>query len=67
MAIAVHPEDSRYGRYVGKSVHHPIRKVPIPVIADSKVDREFGTGIFIIINSFEFNPMQLISQFIYQR
>jgi len=49
MAIAVHPEDPRYGKYVGKSVHHPIRLVSIPVIADSKVDRDFGTGIRIII------------------
>ena len=44
VAVAVHPDDSRYSKYVGKFVTHPIRQVNIPVIADSKVDQHFGTG-----------------------
>lgn len=43
-AVAVHPEDDRYKRFVGKSVRVPMLNREIPVIADDYVDREFGTG-----------------------
>ncbi len=43
-AVAVHPEDERYQKYVGKEVVVPILGRKIPVIADPRVDREFGTG-----------------------
>jgi valyl-tRNA synthetase len=43
-AVAVHPEDERFLRYVGKKVVVPILGREIPVIADEYVDREFGTG-----------------------
>ncbi|MGB2909606.1 MAG: valine--tRNA ligase [Anaerolineales bacterium] len=42
--VAVHPEDSRYQKYVGRNVVVPILGRVIPVIADEYVDREFGTG-----------------------
>jgi valyl-tRNA synthetase len=42
--VAVHPEDSRYQKYVGRNVVVPILGRVIPVIADDYVDREFGTG-----------------------
>ena len=45
-AIAVHPNDPRYGKYIGKYAHHPIRHEKIPIIADSRVDQQFGTGEF---------------------
>mmetsp|Transcript_117662 Transcript_117662/g.374914 ORF Transcript_117662/g.374914 Transcript_117662/m.374914 type:complete len:1058 (-) Transcript_117662:344-3517(-) len=44
-AVAVHPEDDRYLKFVGKELVHPFfpdRKMV--VIADTMVDREFGTG-----------------------
>mmetsp|Transcript_63371 Transcript_63371/g.136300 ORF Transcript_63371/g.136300 Transcript_63371/m.136300 type:complete len:1062 (+) Transcript_63371:169-3354(+) len=44
-AVAVHPDDDRYKAFVGKALEHPFfadRKMV--VIADSMVDREFGTG-----------------------
>ncbi|CAM6124860.1 unnamed protein product [Calypogeia fissa] len=44
-AVAVHPLDERYSKYVGKMAVVPMsggRKIPI--IADEYVDREFGTG-----------------------
>ncbi|XP_018347132.1 PREDICTED: valine--tRNA ligase, mitochondrial-like isoform X1 [Trachymyrmex septentrionalis] len=44
VAIAVHPNDDRYSRYIGQYVLHPIRETFIPIIADSSVKREFGTG-----------------------
>ncbi len=43
-AVAVHPEDPRYLRFVGKKVIVPILGREIPVIADDYVDRAFGTG-----------------------
>ena len=43
-AIMVHPEDERYQEIIGKFVYIPGTDVKIPVIADSYVDKEFGTG-----------------------
>ncbi len=45
-AVAVHPEDTRYTKYVGKTFTGTFAGVPltIRVIADSSVDKEFGTG-----------------------
>ncbi len=43
-AVAVHPDDPRYQRYVGRKVRVPILGREIPVIADASVEREFGTG-----------------------
>ncbi|HZU87480.1 MAG TPA: valine--tRNA ligase, partial [Anaerolineaceae bacterium] len=43
-AVAVHPEDERYARFVGKQVVVPMLDRHIPVIADPYVTREFGTG-----------------------
>ena len=42
--VAVHPEDPRYVRFVGKEVLVPILGRKIPVIADAYVSKEFGTG-----------------------
>lgn len=43
-AIMVHPEDERYQDLIGKFVYIPGTDIKIPVIADSYVDKEFGTG-----------------------
>jgi valyl-tRNA synthetase len=43
-AVAVHPEDDRYRSLVGATLLLPILHREIPVIADTYVDREFGTG-----------------------
>ncbi len=43
-AVAVHPQDPRYVHFVGRKVVVPILGREIPVIADTYVDREFGTG-----------------------
>ncbi len=45
VALAVHPEDSRYRNAVGKKVVLPLLRRIIPVIADSRIDRGFGTGV----------------------
>ena len=44
-AVAVHPEDERYSHLVGKTVLLPFVNREIPILADSYVDREFGTGV----------------------
>lgn len=43
-AVAVHPEDERYNKFIGKKVLVPILDRQIPVISDESVDREFGGG-----------------------
>jgi valyl-tRNA synthetase len=43
-AVAVHPEDKRYQKFVGKTVKLPLTHREIPIIADEFVDRTFGTG-----------------------
>lgn len=43
-AVAVHPEDERYRRFIGRQAVVPLLGRTVPVIADSAVDREFGTG-----------------------
>lgn len=43
-AIMVHPDDERYKNIIGKMVYIPGTKIEIPVISDSYVDMEFGTG-----------------------
>ncbi|MDY0126333.1 MAG: valine--tRNA ligase, partial [Anaerolineaceae bacterium] len=42
--VAVHPDDPRYARFVGKEVLVPILGRKIPVVADEYVTKEFGTG-----------------------
>src|SRR5688572_156714 len=43
-AVAVHPEDERHAALVGQTVVLPVLGREIPVVADTFVDREFGTG-----------------------
>lgn len=47
-AVAVHPKDSRYARYIGKYVQHPFCDRRIPIVADEFVDMEFGTGKLLL-------------------
>ena len=43
-AVAVHPEDPRYQKFIGKEAVVPMLGRRIRIIADDYVDREFGTG-----------------------
>ncbi len=43
-AVAVHPDDSRYRDFIGKTLILPIVNREIRVIADARVDPKFGTG-----------------------
>lgn len=44
VAVAVNPNDPRFGHLVGKNVVRPLNSAPIPIIADEHVEIEFGTG-----------------------
>jgi len=44
VAVAVHPDDERYKTLVGSQVIVPIVNRAVPVIADRRVERDFGTG-----------------------
>lgn len=44
-AVAVHPEDPRYSHLIGLHCWRPFPQVSIPIIADTHIDRTFGTGV----------------------
>jgi len=59
VAVAVNPDDWRYQHLIGKRVQLPLTGRTIPVIADSYVDREFGTGCVKITPAHDFNDYQV--------
>ena len=48
VAVAVNPDDERYGRYVDTEVRVPVFGHKVKVIADRNVDPSFGTGVVMI-------------------
>ncbi|MDR1995800.1 valine--tRNA ligase [Azonexus sp.] len=54
-AVMVHPEDERYQHMIGKTVKLPLTAREIPIIADSYVDLEFGTGCVKVTPAHDFN------------
>lgn len=58
-AIAVHPDDERYRHLVGKTVILPIMNREIPVIADTYVDKELGTGCVKITPAHDPNDFEV--------
>ena len=54
-AVMVHPEDERYKAMIGKMVKLPLTDREIPIIADSYVDLEFGTGCVKVTPAHDFN------------
>ena len=59
LAIAVNPEDERYKDYIGKHAIIPVIERKIPIIADSYVDSEFGTGAVKITPSHDPNDFEV--------
>jgi valyl-tRNA synthetase len=59
MAVAVHPDDPRFNRWIGHTVRLPLTHRTIPVVGDAiLVDREFGTGAVKITPGHDFNDEQ---------
>ncbi len=58
-AVAVHPDDERYKHLVGKKVILPLVNREIPVIADSYVEMDFGTGVVKITPAHDPNDFEV--------
>ncbi len=58
-AVAVHPEDERYQRFIGKKVIVPMLGREVPVIADEYVTRDFGTGALKITPGHDPNDYEI--------
>ncbi|MDE7352606.1 MAG: valine--tRNA ligase [Acetatifactor sp.] len=58
-AVAIHPEDERYSHLIGKSVMLPLMNRVIPVVTDTYVDREFGTGVVKITPAHDPNDFEV--------
>ena len=58
-AIAVHPDDVRYQHLVGKTLPHPFLDRQIPVVADTHVDPEFGTGAVKVTPAHDPNDFEI--------
>ncbi len=58
-AVAVNPDDERYTDIVGKMLELPLTDRQIPVIADSYVDKEFGTGCVKITPAHDPNDFEV--------
>ncbi|HTA51990.1 MAG TPA: valine--tRNA ligase [Candidatus Acidoferrum sp.] len=58
-AVAVHPDDERYQKFIGKSVMLPLMNREIPVIADTYVSPEFGTGVVKITPAHDPNDFEV--------
>ena len=58
-AIAVNPKDNRYKKMIGKTASLPLVGRNIPIIADSMVDPEFGTGCVKITPAHDLNDYEV--------
>jgi len=58
-AVAVHPDDTRYASFIGKTITLPLTGREIPIIADDYVDQEFGTGCVKITPAHDFNDYEM--------
>ena len=55
VAVAVNPDDGRFGKLVGRRLQLPLSGREIPIIADAHVDPEFGTGCVKVTPAHDFN------------
>jgi len=58
-AVAVNPDDERYRHLIGKRVKLPVTGRLVPIIADTYVDKEFGTGCVKITPAHDFNDYEV--------
>ncbi|UXR65313.1 valine--tRNA ligase [Bdellovibrio bacteriovorus] len=58
-ALCVHPEDERYKHLIGKNVLIPLINRKIKIIADTYVDKEFGSGVVKITPAHDFNDYKI--------
>ncbi len=58
-AVCVHPEDDRYKPFIGKKAIIPLVGRAVPIIADTYIDREFGTGCLKVTPAHDVNDYLL--------
>ncbi len=58
-ALAVNPDDERYTKYVGMKARLPLTDRIIPIIADSYVSKDFGTGVVKITPAHDPNDWEI--------
>ena len=58
-AVAIHPEDERYQHLIGRKVMLPLMNREIPIVTDTYVDREFGTGVVKITPAHDPNDFEV--------
>jgi len=58
-AVAVHPDDPRYTRLIGRTVELPLTGRRIPIIADEHVDPAFGTGAVKVTPAHDPNDFEI--------
>ncbi len=58
-ALAVHPDDKRYQRYIGKEVTVPLTNRKIKIIADKRIDPTFGTGVVKVTPAHDFTDYDI--------
>ena len=58
-AVCVHPEDERYKSLIGQYVTIPLINRRIQIIADTYVDKEFGSGVVKITPAHDFNDYKI--------
>ena len=58
-AVAVHPDDERYQHLIGKKVLLPLVNREIPIVADTYVEMDFGTGVVKITPAHDPNDFEV--------
>jgi len=58
-AVAVHPDDERFSKLIGKTIDLPLVGRQIPIVADDYVDQDFGSGCVKITPAHDFNDYAL--------
>lgn len=58
-AVAVHPDDERYRHLIGRTVILPLVNREIPVVADTYVEQDFGTGVVKITPAHDPNDFEV--------
>jgi len=63
--VAVHPDDPRYKKYVGKKLMIPgvLGEFEVTVVADKVVDREFGTGVIKVTPAHDFTDYEIAQRY----
>ena len=57
--VAVHPDDERYKKFIGRTLILPVVNREIPLFADEYVDKEFGTGAVKVTPAHDPNDFEM--------